>query len=222
MWRNFKFLYMIDVEKSKFFSTCGVISHFTTWQMWINLKSPSLCVQFMVFCCILRCFVAKSFVFCDLRCFFRKIGLLQFTRYCVEKILAEISDCGEKITNMRYGKTLEFLQSEVGKSWSWVSQIFNGLCFTCSVTEMECRGSHKFGSDSDEISDHNFFQWKPKQELFAFQRNIRPQLLETPTLIWHQKPTTLEPTRRHLKSTTLEYSWNTVFHWKPKLELFGF
>ena len=33
---------------------------------------------------------------------FRKIGLLQFTRYCVEKILAEISDRGEKMTNMRY------------------------------------------------------------------------------------------------------------------------
>ena len=27
---------------------------------------------------------------------FRKIGLLQFTRYCVEKILANISDRGEK------------------------------------------------------------------------------------------------------------------------------
>ena len=34
---------------------------------------------------------------------FRKIGLLQFTRYCVEKILAQISDRGEKMTNMRYG-----------------------------------------------------------------------------------------------------------------------
>ena len=34
---------------------------------------------------------------------FRKISLLQFTRYCVEKILAQISDRGEKITNMRYG-----------------------------------------------------------------------------------------------------------------------
>ena len=34
---------------------------------------------------------------------FRKISLLQFTRYCVEKILAQISDRGEKMTNMRYG-----------------------------------------------------------------------------------------------------------------------
>ena len=33
---------------------------------------------------------------------FRKISLLQFTRYCVEKILAQISDRGEKLTNMRY------------------------------------------------------------------------------------------------------------------------
>ena len=34
---------------------------------------------------------------------FHKIGLLQFTSYCVEKILAQISDRGEKMTNMRYG-----------------------------------------------------------------------------------------------------------------------
>jgi len=33
---------------------------------------------------------------------FCKIGLLQFTRYCVEKILAKTSACGEKMTNMRY------------------------------------------------------------------------------------------------------------------------
>ena len=35
---------------------------------------------------------------------FRKIGLLQFTRYCVEKILAKNSDRGEKMTNIRYGE----------------------------------------------------------------------------------------------------------------------
>ena len=39
---------------------------------------------------------------------FRKIGLLQFTRYCVEKILAQISDRGEKMTNMRYGAEMRF------------------------------------------------------------------------------------------------------------------
>ena len=38
--------------------------------MLSNLKSPSLCVLFMVFCCILHCCVA--FFFCDLRCFVAK------------------------------------------------------------------------------------------------------------------------------------------------------
>ena len=33
---------------------------------------------------------------------FRKIGLLQFTRCCVEKILAKNSVRGEKMTNIRY------------------------------------------------------------------------------------------------------------------------
>ena len=33
---------------------------------------------------------------------FQKIGLLQLTRYCVEKNLAKISDRGEKMTNIRY------------------------------------------------------------------------------------------------------------------------
>ena len=54
------------------FSTCGLISHFSTWQMWRNLKSPSLCAQFMVFCCILHCFDAEFVCFCDLRCFVAK------------------------------------------------------------------------------------------------------------------------------------------------------
>ena len=44
----------------------------------------------MVFYC------KKSFVFA-IYAVFRKIGLLQFTRYCVEKILAKISDRGEKL-----------------------------------------------------------------------------------------------------------------------------
>ena len=80
MWRNLNFLNMwINF----------------TWQMWRNLKSPSLCVQFMVFCCILCCFVAKSLFFA-IYAGFRKIGLLQFPRYCVEKILAKNSDRGEK------------------------------------------------------------------------------------------------------------------------------
>ena len=41
--------------------------------MWRNMKYPSLCVQFMVFCCILHCFVAKFVFFCDLRCFVAKM-----------------------------------------------------------------------------------------------------------------------------------------------------
>ena len=81
MWRNFKFLYMTDVEKSEIsFIMCtiyGILLHFT------------------LFCC-------KKFCFFAIYAVFRKIGLLQFTRYCVEKILAEISDRGEKMTNMRY------------------------------------------------------------------------------------------------------------------------
>ena len=44
---------------------------------------------------------------------FRKIGLLQFTRYCVEKILAQTSDRGEKITNIRYASVLQFALSLV-------------------------------------------------------------------------------------------------------------
>ena len=43
----------------------------------------------------------KVYFFCDLRCF-SQIGLLQFTHYCVEKILAKISDRGEKMTNIKY------------------------------------------------------------------------------------------------------------------------
>ena len=45
--------YLIFVTKK-----CGKISTFCTWQIWKNLKSPSLCLEFMVFCCILHCFVA--------------------------------------------------------------------------------------------------------------------------------------------------------------------
>ena len=49
----------------------------------------------MVFCC-------KKVLFFAIYAVFRKIGLLQFTRYCVEKILAKISDRGEKMTNIKY------------------------------------------------------------------------------------------------------------------------
>ena len=46
---------------------------------------------------------------------FQKIGLLQFTRYCVEKILAKISDRGEKITNFRY-------------AYDWYTLCILGVC----------------------------------------------------------------------------------------------
>ena len=44
----------------------------------------------------------QNLFFGDLRCC-RKIGLLQFTCFCVEKNLAGNSARGEKMTNIRYG-----------------------------------------------------------------------------------------------------------------------
>ena len=78
MWINFTFHHMTDVEKSE--------------------------ISFIM-CTIYGILLQKSLVFCDLRCFL-KIGLLQFTHYCVEKILAKISDRGEKMTNIRYVQAL--------------------------------------------------------------------------------------------------------------------
>ena len=47
MWRNLKFHHMWIISHDKCgeiwnFSTCGVIWNVSTWQMWRNLKSPSL------------------------------------------------------------------------------------------------------------------------------------------------------------------------------------
>ena len=85
MWINFKFLHMTDVEKSEIsFAVCtiyGILLHFT------------------LFCC-------KISFFSDLRCFVANSFFLRFTRYCVEKILAKISDRGEKMTNIRYVQAL--------------------------------------------------------------------------------------------------------------------
>ena len=39
----------------------------------------------------------QKVLFFEIYAVFRKIGLLQFTCYCVEKILAKISDRGEKM-----------------------------------------------------------------------------------------------------------------------------
>ena len=81
MWINFTFHHMTDVEKSEIsFIMCtiyGILLHFT------------------LFCC-------KKFSFFAIYAVFRKIGLSQFTHYCVEKILAKISDRGENMTNIMY------------------------------------------------------------------------------------------------------------------------
>ena len=57
----------------------------------------------MVFCCIFCYFFLKKSFFCKLRCFVTKSVLSRFTRFCVEKNLAQNCICGEKMTNMRYG-----------------------------------------------------------------------------------------------------------------------
>ena len=44
----------------------------------------------------------QKVIFFAIHAVFRKIGLLQFTRYRVEKILAKNSVRGEKMTNIMY------------------------------------------------------------------------------------------------------------------------
>ena len=68
MWINFTFHHMTDVEKSE--------------------------ISFIM-CTIYGTLLQKSFFFA-IYAVFRKIGLLQFTRYCVEKILAQIIVTVEK------------------------------------------------------------------------------------------------------------------------------
>ena len=81
MWINFTFLHMTDVEKSEIsFIMCtiyGILLHFTLF--WCRI---CLFLRFTLFC--------------------RKIGLLRFMLYCVEKMLAKNSARGEKVTNIRY------------------------------------------------------------------------------------------------------------------------
>ena len=89
MWINFTFHHMTDVEKSEIsFIMCTIYG---------------ILLHFMLFCC-------KKLIFFAIYAVFRKISLLQFTRYCVEKILAQISDRGEKMTNMRYDISWLFLK----------------------------------------------------------------------------------------------------------------
>ena len=81
----------VSVEKiSVNFSTCGFISHFTTWQME---KSEIFFIM-----CTIYDILLHSKLFCGKRFFavFWKIGLLQLTLYCEEKILAKNSGRGEK------------------------------------------------------------------------------------------------------------------------------
>ena len=74
MWINFTFHHMTDVEKSEI--------------------SFIMCTIYGIWC--------KKVLLFAIYAVFRKIGLLQFTHYSVEKILAKISDRGEKMTNMKY------------------------------------------------------------------------------------------------------------------------
>ena len=72
---------MTDVEKSELFFVVSTI--------FGTLLNFTLFRQFTLFC--------------------RKIGLLRFTRYCVEKILAKNSARGEKMANIRYVTTIIIL-----------------------------------------------------------------------------------------------------------------
>ena len=54
--------------------------------------------------CKIKLYSSKFMFFWRYTLFCRKIGLLRFTRFCVEKILAKNSVRGEKMTNMRYGQ----------------------------------------------------------------------------------------------------------------------
>ena len=56
----------------------------------------------MVFCCILHCFDGKFVFSLAIYAVLSQNRFLQFTRFCVEKKLAQNSVCGEKMTNIRY------------------------------------------------------------------------------------------------------------------------
>ena len=91
--------------------------------MWKNLKSPSLCVQFMVFCCILRCFVAKKFCFCNLRC---------FSQYWFVAIYLLL--CGEN-----------FIQKQwLWRKWLKWGVLWHGMSGASSGTSGACLGSWRY------------------------------------------------------------------------------
>ena len=72
--------------------------------MWINFKF--LCMTDVEKSEISFNMCTINGILLHFKLFCRKIGLLQFTRFCVEKILAKNSVRGEKMTNMRYAKSL--------------------------------------------------------------------------------------------------------------------
>ena len=84
MWINFTFHHMTDVEKSEI--------------------SFIMCTIYGILVAFYAVLLQKVFFFAICAVFFLKIGWLQFTRCCVEKIFAKNSVRGEKMTNIRYGR----------------------------------------------------------------------------------------------------------------------
>ena len=152
MWRNIRLPYITDVEKSENsphlscqisphdrcgeiwnFSPCWVISNFSTWQMWRNLKFLHIWhvydvenvltyVHVMLFCLkIVVIYTVLSLnLFCrDLRIFvWRKI--VPKIRYVEKKIL-----CGEilDLPKIVY----------VEKKWQISGMIYSSLICRCSI-----------------------------------------------------------------------------------------
>ena len=102
MWRNLFTWQMVRWSNSPHDRlSCGKNSPHgkceeNMWKMWRNN---------VVFCRILCYFVAESF-YCDLRCFIAKYVSSRFTRFCVGKFFVKKIARGEKMTNMRYGRTV--------------------------------------------------------------------------------------------------------------------
>ena len=77
-YSRYECVVMIDMilftsKTSPHLCTCKVISNFSIWQMWRNLKffhMTKVCGAFLVFCHILCCFFWHFF--CELHCFVAK------------------------------------------------------------------------------------------------------------------------------------------------------
>ena len=104
MWRNFRFQYMTDVDKSE------IPPHVEEFQISVHDRCGEIW-SFAKFGGISPCFCCKiCFVLFTL--FFAKSVLSRFTRFCVEKSLSKNCIGGEKMTNMRY-----VLHKRRGTSW---------------------------------------------------------------------------------------------------------